>query len=868
MAAPVYQEGQVVGSLVVASRIPGRRYHVSEQEALLSFAEHASLALTDAATIDALRRQTGLLALLESMAVSANEAATVEEAVQTCLDRVCAYTGWPIGYAYFRGQTPDGAPVASGCSHLDDAYAQTCPGLDRAGTELTARVLSGGRPVWVPTIAELDPHGGFLRNVDLTSAFAFPVLAGREVVAALAFFSVVGGEPDPELRESLAQIGTQLGRVVERSQAAAAVQETSERTRRIIEAAKDAFVSIDMTDTITDFNQAAEAIFGWSRAEAVGRKVADLIIAPSRRDAYLRGQRRYMAADGEPAGVVLELMAAHRDGHEFPIECAVWPVRSGGDWEFNAFARDISDRKRAERELAAARDASLEASRLKSAFMATMSHEIRTPMNGILGMTHLLLDTPLDADQRECAEGVQRSAQALLIIINDILDISKIEAGKVELEHSDFTLRGLVTDVAELLVGGARGKGLEFTIAIDPGVPAVMNGDPGRLRQVLTNLLGNAVKFTDRGSVSLGVTLAGVREDGIAVRFDVCDTGIGIAKPAQVSIFEAFRQADASTTRRFGGTGLGLAITRQLVAMMGGEIAVDSTPGAGSKFSFTLRLGRSSSHAPPAPDPVDVQVDPHGARVLVVEDNRVNQRILVKILERVGYAVEVCSTGIQAVDAVTARSFDAVLMDCQMPEMDGYEATRLVRLVEGTRRHTPIIAITASAMTSDRERCLACGMDDFISKPLNPVDLLTLLGRWIQRPGDAPAPDWASGGRRMVAAPVDVRVLQELRISLGPNGDSVVQELMDIFLEDAPISMEGIQTALAAGEAETVARAAHRLRGSASSFGAEVLTELCTRVEQLAWAGDLTQATLLAPLIAGEFARVEDALRTQLVTSR
>ena len=862
MAAPVYQEGHVVGSLVVASRIPGRRYHASEQEALLSFAEHASLALTDAATIDALRRQTELLALLESMAVSANEAVSVEEAVQTCLDRVCAYTGWPIGYAYFRGEEPGDSPVASGCSHLDDAFAKSCPGLSVAGTELARRIFGGGRPVWIPTVADLDPAGPFLRDVAITSAFAFPVLAGREVVAALEFFSVTDGEPDLELRESLAQVGNQLGRVVERSQAAAALQETSERTRRIIEAAKDAFVSIDMNDTIIDFNQAAEATFGWRRSEALGRTVADLLIAPAHRAAYVRGYARYMAAEDEPVGVVLELEAAHRDGHEFPIECAVWPVRSGRGWEFNAFARDISVRKRAEHELAAARDASQETSRLKSAFMATMSHEIRTPMNGILGMTHLLLDTALDADQRECAEGVQRSAEALLTIINDILDISKIEAGKLELEHSDFALRTLVTDVADLLAGGARAKGLELAVAVDPGVPPAVLGDPGRLRQVLTNLLGNAVKFTDAGSVSVGATLVGLREDSIDVRFEVTDTGIGIPEAAQETMFEAFRQADASTTRRFGGTGLGLAITRQLVAMMGGEITVRSAPGAGSSFAFTLQLGRSSGFVAPSPTPPVLQGDPAGALVLIVEDNPVNQQILVKTLERAGYGVEVCRTGLEAVDAMTTRSFAAVLMDCQMPEMDGYEATRLVRRVEGPHRHTPIIAITASAMASDRERCLSSGMDDFLSKPVNPVDLLALLPQWVRTLAPSPAAPPAA-----TPAPVDARALNDLRIGLGAQGESVVRELVDLFLVDAPTSLASLRIALDAGEPETLARAAHRLRGSVSSFGAEVLTGLCARAEELGWAGDLSQAALLLPLIVEEYARVEEALRAGFVAT-
>ena len=906
MAAPVYQEGKVVGSLVVASRRVARRYSGSEQEALLAFAEHASLALTDAATIDAVRRQTRLLALLEAVAVSANEAATIEEAVQTCLDRVCAYTGWPIAYAYFqperpaKGATP-AAPVPSGCSHLEGTFLEACPGLEQVGLELAARVLRTRRPVWVADVATLLPEGTPARTTpacqetipapspDVAGAFSFPVMAGREAVAALEFFSIRADEPSPELRESLAQVGTQLGRVVERSRAAAVLQDTTERTRRIIEAATDAFVSIDSSDTITGINRAAEMTFGHSREEAVGRSIAETIIAPSYRAAYEQGLKAYLAAEGEPASLVLELMAAHRDGHEFPIEAAIWPVRGSHGWEFNAFARDISARKRAQQELAAARDASEEASRLKTEFLATMSHEIRTPMNGILGMTRLLLDTTLDTDQRECAEAVERSAQALLMIINDILDISKIEAGRLELEAVDFDLAAVMADVTELLAPEAREKGLELTSTIAPDIPSGLRGDPGRLRQVLTNLVGNAVKFTDRGSVSVSAYLADAPASGFNVGFDVVDTGIGIPEQNLPSIFEAFRQADASTTRRFGGTGLGLAITRELVTRMGGEISVESEPGRGSRFSFSVRLARAAGVVTaPSREPVARPGPVEGARILIVEDNLVNQRILVKSLERAGYGVEVAPTGLAAVEAASRSQYDAILMDCQMPEMDGFEATRRVRLEEGSGRHTPIIAITASAMRSDRDRCLAAGMDDFIPKPVNPGDLLVTLGRWVgpARPPAMTAPRGAGetrtqGGEATMQAgeaagprpeneyaatgeSFDVSALRDLRLSLGPGGDAAFQEIVDAFLGDTLLSLDWIQSAAAAREPDQFARAVHRLRGSAASFRAERLAGLCSKAEQLARAGDLARASGVVPLIRDEVEVVSHALQAEL----
>ena len=867
MAAPVYQEGKVVGSLVVSSRVDGRRYTESEQEALLSFAEHASLALTDAATLDAVRRQTGLLALLESVAVSANEAATFAEAVQTCMDLVCAYAGWPLGYAYARGSGA-GGPVPRG-GHVDPAFARAGAGLEPIRREVAAEVMATGKPV-CRAIPALEPPGGPRRSGELSSVFAFPVLAGRDVVAALEFFAAQGREPNVELRESLAQVGTQIGRVVERSRAAAALQVTTERTRRIIEAAKDAFVSVDIADRIVDFNHAAELTFGWSRDEAMGKTVAELIIPMERRDSYRRGFEKYLKQGSEPASVVMELTAAHRDGHRFPIECAVWPVRVGDTWEFNAFARDISDRKRAERELADARDASLEASRLKSAFLATMSHEIRTPMNGILGMTRLLLDTDLDADQRECAEGVERSAQALLTIINDILDISKIEAGRLELERTEFALGPLVADVADLLGRQAREKGLRLTTSVGSGVPRYVRSDPGRLRQILMNLVGNAVKFTDDGAVAVRARVVAQSEHTATVRFEVADTGIGILKATQEHIFEAFRQADASTTRRFGGTGLGLAITRQLVGLMGGEIVVESTPGAGSTFSFTIPFERAAGVPEPAPPAAaGTPTVPRGARVLVAEDNPVNKQILVKALERAGYIVDVRSTGLEAVQAVTEGPFHAVLMDCQMPEMDGYEATRLVRLLEGSGRHTPIIAITASAMSSDRDQCLAAGMDDFVSKPVRPEDLLATLARWVRaEPGDEVPASRASAADAATPVPataaVDAHVIQDLRQSLGPRGDAIFRELVDVFLDDAPLSLQGIRAAASAGDAELFGRAAHRLKGSAASFGADRLTELCATAEALGAARDLDRAKELVGLISEEYRSVEQALRLEL----
>ena len=406
------------------------------------------------------------------------------------------------------------------------------------------------------------------------------------------------------------------------------------------------------------------------------------------------------------------------------------------------------DLARANDELAKARDEAMESSRLKSEFLATVSHEIRTPMNGVIGLSSLLLKTGLDERQREYAEGVKGAGESLLAIINDILDFSKIEADRVELETVDFNLRELVADAAGLLARTARSKGLDFTATVSEDTPSYLRGDPSRIRQVLINLISNAVKFTEHGKVLVSVGLTEDPAGGQNVRFEITDTGIGIATHYRARLFEPFSQADTSTTRRFGGTGLGLAICRQLVELMGGVIGLESEPGRGSKFWFTLpciRAGRPPAGIRKAPDP-SKNGQPAGAlsqteggrgHVLVVEDNKVNQMVAVAIVEQLGFSVEVAQNGIEALESIDRTPYYAVLMDCQMPQMDGYTATIRIREREGSNRHTPVIAMTAAAMDGDRDRCLAAGMDDYISKPIRPEDVEAALARW---PDPAAAP--------------------------------------------------------------------------------------------------------------------------------
>ncbi len=511
----------------------------------------------------------------------------------------------------------------------------------------------------------------------------------------------------------------------------------------IVESSNDAIVGTSPDGTILSWNGGAQRLFGYPAEEACGAHIS--ILAPDGTND--RTSLLLAAAGGGQPVANHETRRRGKDGTEVDISLAISPITdsTGEVVGVSGIARDITERKQLEAELARTRDQAIEASRLKSEFLATMSHEIRTPMNGVLGMTGLLLGTELSEEQRDLAETARRSAEALLSVLNDILDFSKIEAGKLDLEVVDFDLRRILEEVDDLLAGQARAKGLDLATAVDADLAPALRGDPGRIRQILLNLVGNAVKFTEQGQVVVTAAVLDRGPGGDLVSISVSDTGIGIDPEAQQRLFQSFSQADASTTRRYGGSGLGLAISQQLAHLMGGTLEVQSEPGVGSTFSLRVRLERSARAPAPAErsHPAVPRVgwagdgSGAGAHLLVVEDNLVNQKVAARLIERLGYRVDVVANGVEAMKALSTMNYDAILMDCQMPEMDGYQAAAQIRSDEGAGRHTPIIAMTAGAMKGDEDKARAAGMDDYVTKPIKPEVLAEVLRRWLGERGAA-----------------------------------------------------------------------------------------------------------------------------------
>ena len=963
---PLVVGGRATGVMSIQNLDREHAFTESDRRLLATIAGSLGVALENAQLIHETRQRVAELAAVNSVGQALAAQLELDALIELVGERVRETFAADIAYVALHDETTGQIDFAY---HYENGDRHPPPPL-AYGEGLTSQILISRESLL------LNRHEQYEGMAEIgtpsRSYLGVPILAGEKAIGVISVQNIEEegrfGDADARL---LSTIAANVGVAIEGARLFAETGRQKQHFESLVEISPVAVIVMDADERVTGWNPAATELFGYSPEEAIGREIDELVFHTGRRE-----EGREITREAIEQGRAHRISRrSGKDGASVDVELMLVPLRFDGEHVgFYAIYHDITELQRAREEAEAATQA-------KSAFLATMSHEIRTPMNAVIGMTDLLLGTELTAEQREFAEVVRSSGNALLHVIDDILDYSKIEAGKLDLDHEPFDLRECVESALEIVAPRAWEKEIELGCLIDEHAPAGIVGDAARLRQVLLNLLSNAVKFTERGEVVVLVSAEEVGPASYRLELAVRDTGIGIPQDRMGRLFTSFSQVDASTTRRYGGTGLGLAISKRLVELMGGAISAESEQGKGSTFTIALpansadvptrielddalphlagkrmlivddnatnreilsRHARSWGMVPIAleqpaealemigagtefdiavldmmmpdmdgvtlareirrlrserelplvlltslgrlpqlgttdefaaqlakplrasqlyntlvriianlrlEDSVDAVTDgkPQTSplRILLAEDNAVNQKVALRLLERLGYAADVVWNGLEALEALERRQYDVVLMDVQMPELDGLDASRQINKLWPAETRPRIIAMTANALPEDREACLAAGMDDYVAKPIRPEELADALRRSKPRPQIGMR---ASGSR--VA-------LDDLR-DLG--GDEFVHEVIETFLADAPRLLAALRTSLDAQDTGELRRAAHTLKSNGATLGAERFAVACRELEQRAKSADLAGGSQLIERIEREFDRLEKEL--------
>jgi PAS domain S-box-containing protein len=969
---PLVAGGRAAGVISLQNIDREHAFGEDDQRLLTTLAGSLTVALENARLVEETRQRVGELATVNSVGHALSSQLDPDALIELVGEQVRQTFAADIAYVALHDESTGRVEFAY---YFESGERRLEPGM-KYGEGLTSQILESREPLllnrrWQQETVSLGTPS--------LSYLGVPILVGSRAIGVISVQSIDEegrfGEDDSRL---LATIAANVGVAIQNARLFAEVERQREYSASLVEISPAAVIVMDRDEIVTEWNPAAAELFGWSPEEALGRNIDDLVFGDGPREEG-REVTQEAIANGRAQRITRRI---HKDGTPLDVELMLVPLQTDGRHAgFVGIYHDIGELQRAREEAEAATQA-------KSAFLATMSHEIRTPMNAVIGMTDLLLGTELTGEQREFAEVVHTSGDALLHVIDDILDYSKIEAGKLDLERSPFNLRDCVEGALDIVAPRAWEKELELGCLIDDDAPAGIVGDEARLRQVLLNLLSNAVKFTEAGEVVVLVDALKTGEDSYRIELGVRDTGIGIPPDRMDRLFTSFSQVDASTTRRFGGTGLGLAISKRLVDLMGGTISVQSEQKKGSTFRISLpvnsadvpakialdeglrhlagkrilivddnatnreivtrharswgmepvavelpaaalelvaqgepfdvavldmmmpemdglalageiRQHRSETELPlllltslgrlpqlqsggvfsaqlakplkasqlyntllqlltagrAGEEEVEVVTDGKRARsalrILLAEDNAMNQKVALRLLEQLGYRADVAGNGLEAIAALERRTYDVVLMDVQMPELDGLDATRRIceRWPEETRPQ--IIAMTANALPEDREACFAAGMNDYVAKPIRAEELVAALKRV------KPLANADDGPAGVAHVSLDDEALGNLR-DLG--GDEFLGEVIDAFLADAPNLIATLRSSLDSRNAEELRRAAHTLKSNGATLGAAGFAELCRTLEQRARDGELDGASEFVDRIEQEYGPLEGAL--------